>query len=691
MRKTGYFEAYLDGMNTVTIYMEMGNYGGNSSSFYMEDDDHMQIPLTIVKDYADEEYHTYECTFNEIIEFGKHYVVYHEFGRFTDLVFSEVVKTKEFDEMFYYDGNDLGATYTKSKTIFKLWAPTAYRVAVEIEKGNEKQIHEMTRTNQGVYVYESEKNLHLASYLYYVEVNGEIHKTIDPYAKASTINSNKSVVIDNHTSFDRAYILPTMKSNCDAIIYEASIRDYSEKGDFLSFIKGEGHSPVEYIKSLGVTHIQLLPVLDFKSVDDLDIPKYYNWGYDSYQWFALENSYSSNVFDPEQVVFDLEVLVNKIHEEGLRVNLDVVYNHVYDIDNCSLNKCVPYYYFQYTKEHGYSNATMCGNDVDSTRKMCRKIIVDSCLYLLRRFDIDGLRFDLMGILDIDTMNEIKEKCKKIKPDFMIYGEGWNMPSYLCEEKRASLYNSSKLEGIAFFSDRFRDVVKGATSEDAIHDLGFMLGNTNKMYECMNVIGGSTQDIGGTILFENPDQAVNYVECHDNMTSWDKIDRAIYESKHTKMLHHRMLLASVLLSQGIPFLHGGQEFMRTKHGLGNTYNAPDEINKIDWKSASSNIEMIRYVQELIKIRKMHPCLRKSEGKDIHQNVYYHVEEGNILKYIVWDQMERLTILFNPTNQKHGYMLESGEEMIYYNNLLKERERPNFIEVNGLTVVILRKKR
>lgn len=689
MRKRDYFEAYLDGMNNVTIYMRMNNYGGNSTCFYLEDEDHNQIPLFIENDYCDELYHTYECTFKEDIVFGKHYVAYHEFGRSTHLQFSEVVKTEAFDEMFYYDKNDLGANYNKDKTIFKVWAPTAYRVLVEIEKDNKTQMYEMTRCNSGVYEYEYQGDLHLASYLYYVEVNGKMNKTIDPYGKASTINSKKSVVIEKFRRFDRAYILPQMKSNTDAIIYEASIRDYSKKGNFLSFIKEEGHSALNYIKSLGVTHIQLLPVMDFKSVDDLDISKYYNWGYDAYQWFALENSYSSDIHNPLQVLNDFETLINTIHELGMRVNLDVVFNHVYDVDDCSLNKCVPYYYFQYNKENSYSNATMCGNDIDSTRKMCRKIIVDSCLYLLKRFDIDGLRFDLMGILDIDTINEVKEKCKKIKSDFMVYGEGWNMPSYLSENKRASLYNSYKMEDVAFFSDRFRDVVKGSTSKDAVYDLGFMLGNTQKMYECMNVLGGSTQDIGGNILFKDASQAVNYVECHDNMTSWDKIDRAIHESKQVKILHHRMLLATIILAQGIPFIHGGQEFLRTKNGMGNTYNAPDSINKINWKQASSNIETIRYVQELIEIRKEFPCLRKCLGKDIHKNVYYKVVDGGILKYIVWDKKERVTILFNPTYQAHPYVLDSDEEMIFYNTLLKEKEKPSNIIVNGLTVVILRK--
>lgn len=691
MKQNQYFKAYLDDMHKVSVFLALNNYDGLSNLFYLENEDHEQIPLTIIDDIILDGYHKYECTFSQDITFGKQYHVYHQYGRYTPLIFAQVVKTKAFDDLFFYAGNDLGCTYHKKQTAFKLWAPTAYKVHLLFQQDNKESFVSMQRKEQGVYEAHIDGDLLGAHYVFYVEVNGDINVCLDPYGKASTLNSKQSVVVDVTQIKAKDYVLPKMDSHCDAIIYEASIRDYSEKGRVLDFIKEPKGSALDYIASLGVTHIQLLPMMDFKSVDDKDISRYYNWGYDAYQWMAFENSYSSNINVPMQILKDVKTLIDACHEKGIRVNFDVVFNHVYEINDSSLENSVPYYYFQYNQYKGFSNATMCGNDVDSTRLMCRKLIVDSCVYLAKVFQIDGLRFDLMGILDVDTINEVVKQTKRINKDFMVYGEGWNMPSFLSEEKRACIANNAKMLDVAHFSDRFRDVVKGSTDLKQIYDLGYMLSDIGKCYKTMNVLGASTQEIGDSRLFVNADQSVNYVECHDNMTSWDKIDAALKVNKEAKKEHHKMLIAAVLWAQGIPFLHGGQEFARTKNGLANTYNAPDEINKVDYARMKRRKDMVRYTKEVIAIRKRYSCLRQSLAEDIHRNVSYDMYENAVLKYMVKDKNSDIIILFNPTYTMHTYELDEGYEMVFYNTLLQQSEKPRYIDIHGVSVVVLSKEK
>lgn len=687
MRQYTFFEAYLDDFDSIHIFMSLDNYNGISHSFYIEDDEHNKIPLVIRDDIRLTTHHKYECEPMQEIEFGKRYYVYHEYGRFCDLVFSQIVKTKAFDSQFSYLQNDLGSRYTKEKTTFKLWAPTAYDVWLDLYIPNGRKKLQMQRKERGIYTLEVPEDLLHIPYTYHVSVNGKIEEVIDPYGKASTPNAKQSVVVDVSTLQASRYPLPMMQSACDAILYEVCVRDYSEKGTIPAFIQ----DPIfTHIKDLGVTHIQFLPLLDFQSMDDHEPNKYYNWGYDAHQWMAFENSYASEPLRPMSILEDVKNLVNACHMHGLRVVFDVVFNHVYDLKQHPLEKCVPYYYFQNNIEGAYSNATMCGNDVDSTRIMCRKLIVDACSYLAKTFQIDGLRFDLMGILDVDTLNEVVQVCKAFNPSFMVYGEGWNMPSYLEEEKRAAIVNQGKMPNVAHFSDRFRDTTKGSTDSKHVYDVGYFLGNVHEIYEAMNVIGASTQEIGNSKLFNSPIQVINYVECHDNMTSWDKIDRALYMDHEAKKQYHKLLLAAVLLAQGIPFIHGGQEFARSKKGKPNTYNDNSGINKIDRQLMKENVDITEWTKSLIEIRKQYPCLRLAEAEAIYKSVYYGTIQETILEYRVRDENDALIILFNPTCTSYRYTVPSGYEMIFYNALLQENEKAKTIEIHGITVVVLKKR-
>ncbi len=639
MRKQEIYAAYLDNFNVVTIYFSTMSYGGISKLFYIEDEHHHQMPLTIVKEVTEGGQRIYTCSIEGTIEFGKQYNVYHEHARYTPLQFAGIVKQPLFDDLFYYAKNDLGANYSKCATTFKVWAPTSYKVWLEVEGA----MYAMQRGDRGVYAYTINENILHASYLYYVEVNGEVYATQDPYAKATTLNSKRSVIVQSEKILN-AHRKIRLNTYSDAIIYEMSVRDFSSKGTYLSLIED---GVIEYIKDLGVTHIQLLPIHDFGSVDDANINTFYNWGYDVISWMTLENSYSSQVHNPIQVIKDAKTFIQAVHKQGINVNVDVVFNHMYDIEQSSLHKCVPYYYYQYDPIRGYSNASACGNDIDSTRMMCSKLIVDSCEYLLREYDIDGLRFDLMGILDIRTMNEIAKRCQSIKPKFMVYGEGWNMPSFLAENQRATIQNQEFMPNIAHFSDRFRDVMKAGTMDANKNEVGYLLGDTSKIYKAMNVLGAATQSIGEYPLFNNPNKSVNYVECHDNQTSWDRINDIVHGSEEDKIRYHKLLLAGVILSQGIPFIHGGQEFARTKKGLHNTYNTSDAINHIDWKRLVEHKEIHDYVKRLIQIRKTNEVFRLDNIQDIHQGVTYETVYEQALKYKIIDAREEMIVFFNPT--------------------------------------------
>ena len=363
--------------------------------------------------------------------------------------------------------------------------------------------------------------------------------------------------------------------------------------------------------------------------------------------------------------------MEECHKAGIRVNLDVVFNHVYDKETHFFENTVPNYYFQMNEQGDFSNGTWCGNDIDSKRKMCAKYIVDTCIYLVKTYHIDGLRFDLMGILDYHLMNEIQQKCKALNPNFMVYGEGWDMPSFLDYRERASIVNSFKMNEVAHFSDRFRDVVKGRTGAHEVNVKGYCSGAVYLIDIMKNVMSGSCTHEGMDPMFANPRNAVNYVECHDNMTSWDKLKECCKEdSKEIRIARHKMMIAAVMFAQGIPFLHSGQEFARSKHGLSNTYEESDDVNKLDYERRNQYQDIVECTKDLIEIRKNHACLRYAEKEEVEENVRFSSIEQQVLLYQCKDSKEVLTIFFNPTNGTFHYEFDQDQTLIYYNKKIEE---------------------
>ena len=446
----------------------------NDVVFTLYQEDKIIDKPKIVRKTATNNLFFYELELKNDFVFGHHTYLYIPNYPMQIVDVSAATSFPQFDEMFYYFGNDLGVTYSKEKTTFKLWAPIACEVNLKIKLPNHDVFSslKMNREANGVYSLTINGDLNGCYYLYSVNNSGIIREALDPYGKIVSLNSEYSVVGDVSFLTQRERIIPQSsyyKFN-DAIIYETNVRDLTEdknsdivnKGKFLGVAEenrktiGGNPAGLDYLKFLGVTHIQFNPIIDFNSLKDNETDKKYNWGYDPISFFAIEGSYSLHPEDPLARLIEFRDMVDALHKANLRVVMDVVYNHIYEHATSCFEKIVPHYYFRRKSNGEISNGSGCGNDVASERPMVRKMLVDSVMYFINTFDVDGFRFDLMGLTDIGTMHRIEEMSKAAKPDIILYGEGWNMYCPLPAEKRSTIDNSFKLPGLGFFNDTFRD-------------------------------------------------------------------------------------------------------------------------------------------------------------------------------------------------------------------------------------------
>jgi pullulanase len=447
------------------------------------------------------------------------------------------------------------------------------------------------------------------------------------------------------------YIFPKQRNLTEAIIYETSIRDISKhtdssvhhKGLYLGLCeentKSSKHisTALNHIKELGVTHVQILPAFDFsfESVDEKN-PEKYNWGYDPQNYNVPEGSYSTNPYDPYCRIREMKQMVQNFHSNGILVNMDVVYNHVYSLPTDNLQKVFPDYYFRTTEDGTYSNGSGCGNDVATERKMVRKFILDSVLYWAKEYHINGFRFDLMGLLDIDTMNHIKDSLYKIYGNIMVYGEGWDLNTTLSGEYKTTTFNAFKTPHISYFNDIIRDSVKGPVFN--AYERGFVSGREGMENEIRKAVSGSihySDEIWGP--FVNPEQSVNYVSCHDNAALWDKLEKSNKDdSLEMRKSMIKMAHTIVFTSQGIPFIDAGVEFCRTKKGVENSYNSPDNINWVDWNRKAEFYDVFVYFKGLIKIRKEHPAFRMNSFEAVKENLeFINNNPKNTVSFILKD--------------------------------------------------------
>ncbi|MEH7304388.1 type I pullulanase [Neobacillus drentensis] len=668
------FFAYLDEMKIITILLPLSYHHGLSSSFSMTND-FQEHPLKIIEKRQIDNKMKYICELSKDYSFEKQYMIIDEHGGKTDLQIGAVIRTDAFDEKFYYDGNDLGVTFQADLTWFKLWAPTATQVKLKLRPSNSSfsEIVKMKREDCGVWSVALNRDLELYQYSFLILVNQEWREAVDPYAKAVTVNGELGVIVRLEKTQRPRPNLPAIENAVDAIIYESHIRDFTihpnsgvmNKGLYLG--AGEHHSKgmdgeptgLAYLKDLGVTHIEFLPFHDFAGIDELQRNHDYNWGYNPLHFNAPEGSYSTNPADPYSRIHELKKLIDQVHSLGLRVIMDVVYNHVYVRETSSFEKVVPGYYFRHNEIGLPSNGTGVGNDIASERKMVRKFIVDSIQYWLEEYHIDGFRFDLMGILDVETMEEVRKVCDRQSKQTIIIGEGWSLNTPLPVEKKATIANQAKMPQIAQFNDKFRDSIKGNTFN--LFDKGFALGNEHYKEAANEVITGS---IGftkqGSGAFNEPFQSVNYVECHDNHTMWDKLLACLPDNDDSlRMKYHRLATGIVLLSQGIPFLHSGQEFFRTKKGDGNSYRSSDEINQLDWERKSIYKDNVKYIKGLIQVRKEFSCFRMRTSAEICAHTRQLPLASPLLGYWFKRDDNEIIFLINPTLKKQAITVPEGD--------------------------------
>ena len=554
--------------------------------------------------------------------------------------------TKEFEEKYTYTGADLGASWTPEKTLFRLWAPTATSARVNLyasgNPGAEDLIQQirMKRDVNGTWVAEVPGNLNGTYYTFGVTVRRKRVEACDPYARTTGVNGQRAMVIDLKSTDPDGWEKDQDPNGgipyTDVVIAEAHIRDFTidestnavNRGKYLGLIETGTKTPsgiptgIDHYKKLGITHLHILPMYDYGSVDEtrLDEPQF-NWGYDPVNFNVPEGSYSSDPYHGEVRVKELKQMVKGLHDNGISVVMDVVYNHVYEAKDFCFNILVPQYFSRTNGRGVYSNGSACGNDTASERSMVSKYLVDSVSYWAEEYHIDGFRFDLVGLIDTDTINAIMDNVHEKHPNVIFYGEGWTMPTGVTKPDKmmCTQLNSHLVPRFAFFSDTIRDALRGSVFDMTIP--GFITGaQVDK-----NILHSSY--MGVPFWAQEPAQCVNYVSCHDNNTLIDRITLSVPDApRHIQVRMNNLAAAFTLTAQGIPFFQAGEEMLRTKpDGKGglehNSFRSSDAVNSIKWNTLDENdvMDTYNYYRGLLKLRKAHDELRLSTREEVLETV------------------------------------------------------------------------
>ena len=604
-----------------------------------------------------------------------------------------------YDKYPSYYGSDLELVYTPEQSVFTLWAPSADRVRLNLyasgEGGDPEEQVEMEKAGYGTWRIHIDRDLKGSFYTFQIEKNGKwLNETPGIWAKAVGINGNRAAVIDWNEmnpegwESDRS---PELKMYSDIILYELHHRDFSiapdsgieNKGKFLALTETGTKTPegeatgLDHLKELGVTHIHILPSFDFATVDETRLDENrYNWGYDPKNYNVPDGSYSTDPANPVVRIREFKEMVKSLHQNGFRIVLDVVYNHTASTDHSNFDLTVPGYFYRQNADGSYSNASGCGNETASEREMVRHYIIESIKFWAREYHIDGFRFDLMGIHDIETMNRLRSELLEIDPTIFVYGEGWvAADSPLPFEQRAVKENVGQMEGIGVFNDEFRDGLKGSTFDE--QEPGYASGNINGHFEPVKygIVGGTDHpqvDYGG-LLYCNapyagaPSQMINFVSCHDGYTLVDKLklsvqgDHAADELIPIDKLVHTVLLTA----QGIPFIRSGEEIMQDKQGEPNSYKSPDSINRIDWSLKAKNREVFDFIRGLIALRKAHPAFRIPTVEGLQQWLrFMDTGDSGVIAYTLGeyannDEWKEILVAYNGNRHEAEIGIPEGE--------------------------------
>lgn len=607
------------------------------------------------------------------------------------------VDYKSFDEYPEYKGTDLWTYYSPRKTTFKIWSPVAQQVKVNIyaygHGDNLLESYFMKPADHGTWVLRLKGDYKGKYYTYQVRINDTfLNETPGIYATAVGVNGKRAMVLDMEETNPEGWIKqqrPPLHSFNDIILYELHVRDLtihkssgsSHPGKYLGLVEmgtvnTEGLSTgIDHIKELGVTHVHLLPVFDYHSIDEttLDKPQF-NWGYDPHNYNVPEGSYSSDPYNAEVRIKEFKKMVMRFHENGIRVIMDVVYNHTFKTEDSNFSREVPGYYYRHDEKGAYSNASGCGNETASERSMMRKFIIESCKFWAAEYKIDGFRFDLMSIYDIETINNLSEELKKIDPSLFVYGEGWTGGSSpLPDSLRALKQNTLKLSDVAAFSDDIRDAIKGSAFD--VKSKGFVSGAEDLEESIKFGIVASTghpQINMSKVKYsehpwsKKPSQTIGYVSCHDNNTLYDKLMVSCPEAPAEEIKKmHKLANAIVLTSQSIPFLHAGVEFMRTKDGEHNTYNLSDDINQVEWDWKTEHHDIFEYYKGLITLRKHHPAFRMPSAEMIADHLtFFDIYKSGVVGYEITgnangDEWKNIVVVYNANKSDYVFTLPPGK--------------------------------
>ena len=575
----------------------------------------------------------------------------------------KITRTPLFEKKNYTD-KTLGFIYNKEWTEFRLWTPTAKEVILVLP--NLKVEYQLRYTTNGIWSFKVYGDLDKQPYYYMIRVNENFVKCLDPYAISSSANSDTNYVIDLNKTYQHQYSRADFSGHLtDSIILEMHLKDfgYLIPGDSSYYQKATqfvSNIGLDYVKKLGVTHVQLLPLNAFAGVDELNPDDKYNWGYNPVEFMSITNWYSTLPNDPYCSINELKELIDCYHQNGILVNLDVVFNHVFDWKTFSLNVLVPGYVFRTDNIDYLTNGSGCGNDLATERLMVRRLIVDSLIYYTKEYRFYGYRFDLMGLIDIETMKEVENKLKEVYPQIILYGEGWEMTTGLSKNKLA--FNKKELLNFGYFNDHFRNVVKGnpfSLSKGIISE-----GKLN-VSELSYLVKGSY----------NPSQSLNFIECHDNYTVYDQMSltNSLLEL-NTRKDFLKLGLQLVIISQGIPFLHLGTEFGRTKNNFDNSYNLPIEINKVDWNKIDEYLDVIESLKDIIELRKRYSIFRLKTVEEVEKYLHVNSSETDFLDYTLTSEDALYQIVVSNT---YNEIIIKEEQVLLYDGRLKEENVTNYL--------------
>jgi len=618
--------------------------------------------------------------------------------------------------------------YSKKSTNFKLWSPTAESVKLNLYhegiKGEPFETHQMKASSKGIWTIRLDGDLNGIYYTYQVKINDTwLEETPGIYAQAVGVNGKRAMVLDfestNPDNWNNDKGLK-LKYPSEAIIYELHIRDMtihpqsgsSMPGKYLGLVEEGTKGPenistgIDHIKDLGITHVHLLPTYDHYSINETKLDSaQYNWGYDPQNYNVPEGSFSSNPYKAELRIQEFKEMVKTFHDNNIGVILDVVYNHTGRTENSNFNLENPGYYYRYWEDGKLSDASACGNETASELLMMRKFIIESVAYWTKEYHLDGFRFDLMGIHDIETMNQVSKTLKTINPNIIIYGEGWTAAdSPLPVEQRALKQNMKQMPQVLAFSDDIRDGIKGSVFED--ESTGFVSGAQNTEESIKFGIVGAIQhpqvdyekvNYSKAPWTNEPWQSISYVSCHDNHTLYDKLKISKKDvDMETLIQMDKLANAIVMTSQGTAFIHAGSEMLRTKQGEHNSYNLPDSINQIDWNWKVEHQDVVSYYKNLIELRKTHPAFRMTSAEDVRNNLEFKSVEDGLISYQIsnnanGDSWKKILVIYNALEKPKKYQLKGSWQLAVLGNDFylgqENKSINNLIEVPKISMAIV----